>query len=276
MNYAQLFRHYQKRLAALDEEEDALLYVFKELKDWSDLDIALNQNQAVSPEDAALLKDIYQKLSAHMPPQYITGRAYFGKLCLAVDKRVLIPRPETEELMALILSENDKHPLSVLDIGTGSGAIALSLKSARPAWRVMASDISPDALAVAKGNADFYQLALDFAESDVFSAISASFDIIVSNPPYIAESDRKEVAANVLLSEPHSALFAEEDGLALYRRIIHGAVSHLTEAGKLYLEIGWKQGEKVRALLTDAFPQKRVRILQDSFGKDRMAAVDDG
>ena len=276
MNYAQLFRYYQQRLTAAGEEAAALLYVFKELKGWTDLDRALKQNQTTEAEDARLLKEIYQQLAAHQPPQYITGTAYFRDLRLSVDKRVLIPRPETEELVALILSENGQQSLSVLDIGTGSGAIALSLKSERPDWTVTASDISTDALAVAKQNARSHQLAVEFIESDVFRSVSASFDLIVSNPPYIAEDDRDEVAANVLQSEPPLALFAAENGLALYRQIIRGAVRHLTDEGKLYLEIGYKQGTALHQMLTETFPQKRVRILQDSFGKDRMVAVDNG
>lgn len=253
-----------------------LAYVFRELKGWSLLDFILHQNKDVSAQDQALIEDIMSQLKEHRSPQYITGKAYFRDLELAVDERVLIPRPETEELVDLVLKENSKADLQILDIGTGSGAIAISLKSARPDWHVTASDISSEALQLAKENSEKNQASLDFIESDVFNQISGKFDVIISNPPYIAYDDEDEVGVNVLASEPHLALFADEDGFAIYRRIIEGASSHLTENGKLYFEIGYKQGDGMRRLLAQHFPEKRVRVLQDIFGKDRMVVMDNG
>ncbi len=128
MNYATLIRTYEDKLEQIDEDRENLAYVFREIKEWSSLDMLIHQNQAVTPEDAVLLEHIFCSLSQHLSPQYITGNAYFRDLKLAVDKRVLIPRPETEELVDMILAENLDAPLNVLDIGTGSGAIAISLK----------------------------------------------------------------------------------------------------------------------------------------------------
>jgi len=193
-----------------------------------------------------------------------------------VDERVLIPRPETEELVELILSENPESSLSVLDIGTGSGAIALALANSRPNWQITASDLSDDALALAAENAQSCGLNLAFVQSDCLDAISGNFDIIVSNPPYISEADKDEVGLNVLTSEPHMALFAEEDGYAVYRKIAEQAGDYLTKKGKIYLEIGYKQGDGIRELLEKNFPQKRIRVLKDQFGKDRMVAMDNG
>ena len=113
-------------------------------------------------------------------------------------------------------------------------------------------------------------------QSDEFSNLTGTFDIIVSNPPYIAFDDRDEVGVNVLTSEPHLALFADEDGFAIYRRIIEEVSNYLTEQGKLYFEIGYKQGDGLRNLLEQHFPGKRVRVLQDVFGKDRMVVMDNG
>lgn len=189
---------------------------------------------------------------------------------------MLIPRPETEELVNLILSENQNSSLKVLDIGTGSGAIALSLAAERANWQVTASDISQDALDLAQENAEAIDVAIDFVRSDCFQAITGKYDIIVSNPPYISETDREEVGLNVLASEPHLALFAEEDGYAVYRKIAENAQKHLTEKGKIYLEIGYKQGEHVKKIFESAFPKMRIRVLQDQFGKDRMVVVDNG
>ena len=276
MNYAETISQLEKQLQEIGEDPENLAYVFRELKGWSLLDFILHQNKDVSAQDQALIEDIMSQLKEHRSPQYITGKAYFRDLDLAVDERVLIPRPETEELVDLVLKENSKADLQILDIGTGSGAIAISLKSARPDWHVTASDISSEALQLAKENSEKNQASVDFIESDVFNQISGKFDVIISNPPYIAYDDEDEVGVNVLASEPHLALFADEDGFAIYRRIIEGASSHLTENGKLYFEIGYKQGDGMRRLLAQHFPEKRVRVLQDIFGKDRMVVMDNG
>ena len=227
-------------------------------------------------DDIELLKEIQSQLLVHRPAQYIIGSAEFHGHSFKVDERVLIPRPETEELVDLILSENPNTNIKVLDIGTGSGAIALSLAAERANWQVTASDISQDALDLAQENAEAIDIAIDFVQSDCFQAITGKYDIIVSNPPYISETDREEVGLNVLASEPHLALFAEEDGYAVYRKIAENAQKHLTEKGKIYLEIGYKQGEHVKKLFESAFPKMRIRILQDQFGKDRMVVVDRG
>lgn len=276
MNYAETISRLEKQLQEIGEDPENLTYVFRELKGWSLLDFILHQNKDVSTQDQALIEDIMSQLKEHRSPQYITGKAYFRDLELDVDERVLIPRPETEELVDLVLKENSKADLQILDIGTGSGAIAISLKSARPDWHVTASDISSEALQLAKENSERKQVSLDFIESDVFNQISGKFDVIISNPPYIAYDDEGEVGVNVLASEPHLALFADEDGFAIYRRIIEGANSHLTENGKLYFEIGYKQGDGMRRLLAQHFPEKRVRVIQDVFGKDRMVVMDNG
>lgn len=276
MNYAETISQLEKQLQEIGEDPENLAYVFRELKGWSLLDFILHQNKDVSAQDQALIEDIMSQLKEHRSPQYITGKAYFRDLELAVDERVLIPRPETEELVDLVLKENSKADLQILDIGTGSGAIAISLKSARPDWHVTASDISSEALQLAKENSERNQASLDFIESDVFNQISGKFDVIISNPPYIAYDDEDEVGVNVLASEPHLALFADEDGFAIYRQIIEGAGEHLSENGKLYFEIGYKQGDGLRALLSKHFPQKRVRVLEDIFGKDRMVVMDNG
>ena len=274
MNYVETISQLEKQLQEIGEDPENLTYVFRELKGWSLLDFILHQNKEVTESDQKILESIMAQLEDHRSPQYITGKAYFRDLELAVDERVLIPRPETEELVDLVLKENSKADLRVLDIGTGSGAIAISLKSARPDWQVTASDISQGALQLAEENSKLNQVSLDFVESDVFGQITGTFDVIISNPPYIAYGDKDEVGINVLASEPHLALFADEDGFAIYRQIIEGAGEHLSENGKLYFEIGYKQGDGLRALLSKHFPQKRVRVLEDIFGKDRKVVME--
>ena len=276
MTLAQYLAELEQELVAGGEEAESLSFVYRALNDLSFTDFVFKLRAEVSQEDRDQLKAIQEELLAHKPAQYIIGNSDFHGLTLKVDERVLIPRPETEELVELILSENPEKTLSVLDIGTGSGAIALALANSRPDWQITASDLSQDALALAAENAQSCGLNLTFVQSDCFDAISGKFDIIVSNPPYISEADKDEVGLNVLVSEPHMALFAEEDGYAVYRKIAEQAEEHLTEKGKIYLEIGYKQGGGVRELLKNSFPQKRIRVLQDQFGKDRMVAMDNG
>ena len=276
MMLAQYLAELEQELVVAGEEAESLSFVYRALNELSFTDFVLKLQAEVNQEDRDQLKAIHEQLLAHKPAQYIIGSSDFHGLTLKVDERVLIPRSETEELVELILSENLEGSLSVLDIGTGSGAIALALASSRPDWQITASDLSGDALALAAENAQSCGLNPTFVQSDCFEAISGSFDIIVSNPPYISEADKNEVGLNVLTSEPHMALFAEEDGYAVYRKIAEQAGDYLTEKGKIYLEIGYKQGDGVKELLEKNFPQKRIRVLKDQFGKDRMVAVDNG
>ena len=276
MKLAQLFKDFEEKLIAQGEEAESLSFVYRSLENLSFTDFVFALQQEVTEEDKHFVEGIYTKLAAHIPAQYIIGHAEFFGMQLKVDERVLIPRPETEELVELILTENPKENLKVLDIGTGSGAIALVLAKNRPDWSVTAADISQEALDLSLENAYAQNLNLSFIKSDCFSEISSKYDIIVSNPPYISRADEEEVGLNVLHSEPHLALFADEEGLAIYRRIAEESKDHLNDGGKIYLEIGYKQGQSVPALFKENFPEKRVRTLKDQFGQDRMVVIDDG
>ncbi|WP_251936339.1 peptide chain release factor N(5)-glutamine methyltransferase [Streptococcus sp. Marseille-Q0941] len=276
MKLAQLFSDFEEELIRQGEEAESLSFVYRSLKNLSFTDFVFTLHQEITDEDYKFVEDIFIKLANHIPAQYIIGHAKFFGMQLKVDERVLIPRPETEELVEVILSENPKENLKVLDIGTGSGAIALALAKNRPDWSVTAADISQDALELAMENAKVQDLNLSFINSDCFSEISAKYDIIVSNPPYISHEDQEEVGLNVLHSEPHLALFADEDGLAIYRRIAEDSKDYLNDGGKIYLEIGYKQGQSVPAIFRENLPEKQVRIIKDQFGQDRMVVVDDG
>ena len=276
MKLAQIFKDFEEKLIAQGEEAESLSFVYRSLKNLSFTDFVFALQQEVTDEDYKFVEDIYIKLASHIPAQYIIGHAEFYGMQLKVDERVLIPRPETEELVKLILTENPEKNLKVLDIGTGSGAIALALAKNRPDWSVTAADISQDALDLSLENAYAQNLNLSFIKSDCFSEISSKYDIIVSNPPYISRADEEEVGLNVLHSEPHLALFADEDGLAIYRRIAEDSKDYLNDGGKIYLEIGYKQGQSVPALFMENLPEKRVRTLKDQFGQDRMVVIDDG
>ena len=275
MKLAQLFSDFEEELIRQGEEAESLSFVYRSLKNLTFTDFVFALQQEVTEEEEVFVKGIFQQLAAHKPAQYIIGQTDFYGMQLKVDERVLIPRPETEELVELILAENPETNLSVLDIGTGSGAIALALAKNRPDWSVTAADISQNALDVASENSKNQNLNIFFKKSDCFAEISEKYDIIVSNPPYISREDASEVGLNVLYSEPHLALFADEDGLAIYRRIAEDAKDYLKDGGKIYLEIGYKQGQSVPELFRKHLPEKRVRTLKDQFGQDRMVVVDD-
>lgn len=262
-----------RQLANNLEEPFALEFVWRNLHDLTRLQWLNFQRETISETDLLSLKSIAQRLENNEPPQYIVGWAEFCDLKLRVDERVLIPRPETEELVQMVLSDNIEDECQVLDIGTGSGAIALALAQARKNWEITASDISEAALQLAQENASQHSLSLNFIHSDVFENVEKQYDIIISNPPYIAFDETYEMDKSVLRFEPDSALFAEHQGLAIYEKIASDSPAYLKTNGKLYLEIGYKQGATVKALFEKAFPDKRVTVHQDIFGKDRMISV---
>ncbi|EHO48109.1 peptide chain release factor N(5)-glutamine methyltransferase [Lentilactobacillus kisonensis] len=220
-------------------------------------------------------QDIAQLL-AGIPPQYIVGEANFYGLSITVTPAVLIPRIETEELIDWILAETSAQhcmPLSVLDIGTGSGAIALALKKQCPTWHVSGSDISQAALRVAADNAKRLGLPIKFIQSDVFDKIESQFDMIVSNPPYISHHEQVDMDKRVIENEPALALYADDDGLAIYKRIANDVQSHLAVGGSLFMEIGFHQEQAVVAIFRRAMPRATIKVKHDVAGHQRMIQV---
>lgn len=276
MKYSQRFQEFHKQLAQVGEEPEAFDFLIRKLFDFTFTDFVFFLQKEEEAEVLTQLKSYHKRLMAHEPVQYILGSTDFCGFDFLVDNRVLIPRPETEELVALILDENPAEDLKIVDIGTGSGAIALSLAKQRPTWQVWATDISHQALEVADLNRKRLDLdkQVSLIQSNLLEDVTGSFDILVSNPPYISWEDQDEVGANVLQSEPHLALFADEDGLALYRQLAAEVGAYLNSNGKIYLEIGYKQGKAVQYLFQEVFPKARVRVLADQFGQDRMVVVD--
>ncbi|MBF8969451.1 MULTISPECIES: peptide chain release factor N(5)-glutamine methyltransferase [unclassified Streptococcus] len=276
MRYSQRFQEFHDQLSHVGEEPEAFDLMVRKLFDLTFTDFVFFLQKEEEAEVLTQLRSYHKRLMDHEPVQYILGSTDFCGYEFLVDERVLIPRPETEELVDLILDENPDHGLNVIDIGTGSGAIALSLAKNRPSWNVWATDISKEALEVTRLNRQRLELEkqVNLVESNLLEQVTGSFDILVSNPPYIAWEDQAEVGQNVLHSEPHLALFADEGGLALYRKLAVESGAYLQPNGKIYLEIGYKQGEVVRHLFQEAFPQARVRVLADQFGQDRMVVVD--
>lgn len=217
-----------------------------------------------------------KRLISGEPVQYIVGQANFYGLTLNVDSNVLIPRVETEELVDWILDQTTVYtnrPLKVLDIGTGSGAIAIALKANRPEWQVNASDISESALKVAQQNAQLHHVAINFILSDMFARINEAFDLIVSNPPYISASEVGDMDSSVKNNEPRIALFAADDGLAIYKSLAKGVDAHLNVGGQLFVEIGFHQETSVRKIFQEALPNAIVTAKHDVSGHQRMVRL---
>lgn len=242
---------------------------------WDKTDLLLSLNNEVSESIyLQFLKDLNELIEGK-PLQYIVGKEWFYGLPLKVTPDTLIPRPETEELVHKALTHLDgKEDLKVLDIGTGSGAIALAMKSNRPGDQVTATDISTKALQVAQENASAQELAIRFLQGDLLEPVSLeTFDCILSNPPYIGQEEIHLMDQSVLKYEPHSALFADHEGLSIYKRLAYELPFYLKTDGCLFMEIGFQQGEKLRELYKRAFPDKQVLIQQDINGLDRILMV---
>ena len=260
------------------EEVDSFFYLLIALYyKVSRLDLAMQPDCQV--EDAVKLLEALSLLKQQKPIQYILGETEFFGLPFKVNEHVLIPRPETEELVQWILDEfviRDKS-LKILDIGTGSGCIAVSLAKHLLSTKVYAVDVSEEALAVAKSNARINDADITFFEVDILNPNSWSlaftdlkFDIIVSNPPYVRELEKQLMQSNVLDYEPHLALFVSDDNpLLFYEAISRFAVDKLSENGHLFFEINEYLGGSMKTLLKQ-YQFSNIALKQDIFKKDRM------
>lgn len=231
-----------------------------------------DKNTKITSEEVLKIDKIVERLQRFEPIQYILGETEFYGLPFTVNQDVLIPRPETEELVELILNENKESKPRILDIGTGSGCIAVSLQKHLHESSVTAWDISEKALAVAALNSKSNSVNVTFNQVDILSdyPTNHSFDIIVSNPPYVLDSEKTDMHANVLEYEPHTALFvADNNPLLFYNRIADVAIQLLTDGGKLYFEINRAKGqETIKMLENKKFSE--IRLIKDISGNDRM------
>ena len=243
------------------------------------LDLYLQHDRPLRAEELASFKGRLLRRARREPLQYIAGEAAFRELRLRVDRRVLIPRPETEVLVGHVLAWcRGRSGLSALDIGTGSGAIALSLATEGDCFsRVLATDISPDALEVAGVNlrAAAPRVPVELRRGSALAPVAGErFDVIVSNPPYVAEGERGLLDPEVLEWEPDVALFSGEDGLSVIRQLVSGAPSHLLPGGLLALEIGAGPGEAARDLVLGTPGFDRVEVNPDLSGRDRIVLAE--
>ncbi len=236
------------------------------------IDLALQPDLVFSENDLVTWETIIYQLQQQIPIQYILGTTSFYGLEFFVNENVLIPRPETEELVEWMLSEPFNSPVKILDIGTGSGCIAIALAKNLPNAEIFAIDISEPALITAKRNAQLHKTNVTFIQKNILETedLAQQFDSIVSNPPYVRNLEKAEIKKNVLEHEPHIALFVnDEDPLLFYRKIAVLARKNLKENGQLFFEINQYLGKETVALLEE-LGFKNIVLKQDIYGNDRM------
>jgi release factor glutamine methyltransferase len=275
--------------AIYDERESSAIadWILEHLTGWKKSERMINKKSQLREPAMEKLQSITQQLTAHKPVQYVLKEAYFHGMKLYVDENVLIPRPETEELVQWTIDEvyslqftvsgsgktDFDRTLSVLDVGTGSGCIPISLKKEMFRLEIYACDISEGALSVAKKNAAEQNANIEFRRIDFLDekarATLPQFDVIVSNPPYISGVEKETVDKHVIEYEPHLALFVpEDDSLIFYRALAEFGKSHLTKGGCMIMEIHFEKAKAVRNLFGESGYETELR--KDMHGNDRM------
>ncbi len=281
-NSLQYFKEiYKKTLTSIYDENEAMSIwniVVEKVLHLSKIQQMLNQDKMLETDEESKLLSVLEELKTSKPVQYIFNEAYFYGLELYVDESVLIPRPETEELVELILTDLkerklNQSKLSILDVGTGSGCIPLALKKHLPQSDIFGLDVSEKALLVARKNAELCKLDATFIQQDILKNDAwdnPPLDIVVSNPPYIPIAEKNLMSDNVLNFEPHLALFTENDeALIFYEKITRFAFKYVKKGGLLYFEGNEFNVKKLANLLKQKGLQN-VRIYSDMSGKGRM------
>lgn len=282
MNLLQLEKYFHQRLKANypdSEIENFFFWTLEEILGIQRIDFVLQKNNAVDYQNIDRIKKVIQRLRNEEPIQYIFGSTEFYGLLFNVSTDTLIPRPETEELVEWIIEtvKQDEYlsslsELRILDIGTGTGCIAITLTKLIPSANTTAVDISKNALTVAESNSALNEVNVHFVISNVLelSSLENEFDIIVSNPPYVTNSEKIEIKNNVLKYEPDTALFVEDnDPLLFYRKIGKLSLESLNPNGYLFFEINQYLGKEMVDLLSDLGYQ-HIELRKDVFGNDRM------
>lgn len=247
-----------------------LLDLFK----WSRTDYLIHREEQMSQADIAKFDLALHRMLSGEPIQYIVGFQSFYGYNFEVDNNCLIPRPETEEVMLHFLNQCH-HQDTVADIGTGSGAIAITLKLLKPDLKVLATDLYEDTLNVARNNATLHQQEIQFLQGDALKPLidnNIKVDGLISNPPYIDECEARDMDDTVLKYEPHHALFAENEGYAIYEGILKDLPQVMKEQGHVVFEIGYNQGNQLKALINSIYPDKLVKVIRDINGNERIVS----
>jgi release factor glutamine methyltransferase len=292
MTIKQYRAHFNKSIKHLyptSEIDSFFFLILEEYIGFKRIDIVLKSDFYIDQKSLNLMQIATKQLEQEIPIQYIIGKTEFFGLPFNINKEVLIPRPETEELVEQVLKEvsltkicktptdettNEKQ-LKILDIGTGSGCIAISLKKQLPSSKISAMDVSDKALHIAKKNADLNKVDINFIHLDILKTnnLNKFYDVIVSNPPYVRELEKKEMKNNVLNNEPHLALFVDnKNPLLFYNKIAELAENFLTKNGQLHFEINQYLGkETIKLLAEKGF--KNIQLKKDIFGNDRIISA---
>ncbi len=267
-----------QKIYSLSEATVITEWVFEKMASLKRSDILKNPEKKITQVADKLIQETLQELLLHKPVQYVLGEAWFYHIKFKVNAHVLIPRPETEELVEQLINDR-KSKLTdpaILDIGTGSGCIAIAIKKNLPASKLTAIDISKDALALAKENALLHNAHIAFTQLDFLDASTwpslPLFDIIISNPPYIPIDEKAKLAKNVTDFEPHLALFVpNKSPLVFYEKIAAFGIEHLLPNGKIYLEIHEDFAKETAALFRNHY--QTVMIKKDMYDKERMIII---
>ena len=287
--YRNYFNETLKTIYPITEIDSFFFLLLEEYLGFRRVDIVLKSDFKINQQTLNLLQSATKQLEQEIPLQHIIGKTEFYGLPFVVNKHVLIPRPETEELVAWVVSESSRFKtfntstkqttetkqLKILDIGTGSGCIPISLKKQLPFAKISAIDISKEALSVAKKNAVLNNVDIHFILQDILKTVTLDqhYDIIISNPPYVRELEKKELKNNVLKNEPHVALFVENDNpLIFYAKIAELAKNYLNKNGLLFFEINQYLGTETIDLVNKK-GLKNIQLKKDMFGNDRIVVA---
>lgn len=273
-NYFMAQRWAQAQLAGTDIDPGAPQFLLQMRHSWDATHLLLHNRDQMPADEQEWFRQAIERLLKHEPAQYIVGKAPFYGRTFTVTPAVLIPEVETAEMVDWVLAELPDQPLKVLDLGTGSGVIGITLALERPQWQVTLSDVSPAALQVARQNARHFSLDLPLVESDLFDGlVGQRFDVIVTNPPYIDPAATGIMDTAVLKYEPSLALFADEAGLGFYHRLFLQAGAHLTTNGQLFGETGFDQENTIQDLLHRCDCRAKIAKRHDVADKMRMIHV---
>lgn len=275
LTYYEVLDRASSFLRELNHSSFVAEWLMRERLDWSKTELVMQYRNVMPVSELKQFERDFEEFLKGLPMQQIIGHEWFYNRKFKVTEDTLIPRPETEEWLEQVLTDLPQEPLSIVDIGTGTGIIGLTVKLERPADDVTITDISKEALDVAKENAQVLGAEVTAELGDLFDPlVGKKFDAIISNPPYISEAEINVMDQSVLDYEPKSALFADEDGLAIYKRMAESIEKYLKPNGRIYLEIGYQQGDSVSRLFKNAFPDAKVTVWQDFNQLDRVVAVE--
>lgn len=271
--YKEVLKEAEASLSISGQESRIASILLEEMFGLTLSQLMIHENETMPKADYDYFMEVIDRVNKNEPYQYVLGQAYFYDTYFKVTSDTLIPRPETEELVYYVLNNESDHGLQVADIGTGTGAIGLTLARHWKNNKVTVTDISSEALSVAKENGVNLGVEVTYKQGDLLTPLKESgrqFDVLISNPPYISEDETHLMTPSVLEYEPHQALFADDDGLALYKKMILKLDDVLTKGGRVYFEIGYAQGAALLEFVKDIKQISNPVIIKDINEQDRI------